>query len=387
MTELLIIVFEKFRFALRNAFLPLVMVALVPACAFAGSFAIPPELLADLRDQRVLLARKVKELDEVTKQIVVVKADEQSATSSIRRLESDLNQAKVKLEKLQAFDRDNPGTISQEQLRAAEDQNRQAFRALKEAIDKKAGAEAKINSLNVDMSAKYADFLRLQKSFERDVNRVVDSQLQERLRVLQVKKEVSAIEKVACGDDSIPVCKERSKKAAELKASEMGSVVFVNSLTEVKNFKLTKEELRSEVQATLSNKVFSNQHMVGEAEYETTITANVEPVIGNTIREQMAGVIRSQVYDMVGGKIDFSQVQNPSISGKEQDGDEIEQVRPAKGNKKKVVREDAVEEQEVVSSRDQQRKDRRVTSRESDVPAVVEVPEGKRRGSVPIPSF
>lgn len=333
--------FEKSSAVPRHSFMVLAVAMLFVGSAHAGSFSVAPESLSDLREQRVLLSSKVKELDEVSKQIVLAQADKRSATSSIRRLEGESEQARTKLEKLQAFDRDNPGTISREQVVAAEDQNRQAFGALKAAKDKKSDADARINSLSVDSSAKYADFLRLQKSFERDVDRVVDTQLQERLLVLQVKKEVTVTERVACGDDSIPVCKERSKKAAELKASEMGSVVFVNSLTEVKNFKLSKEELRSEVQATLSNKVFSNQHMVGETEYETTITANVEPVIGDTLRDQMALGIRSQVYDMVGGRIDFSQVQDPSQFSDDQ-GDEAP-VRSVKTKKKQVVQEEEVE--------------------------------------------
>ncbi len=329
----------------RKLVMALAVAILSTTCTFAASFSIDQQQLHDLRDQRVLLTSKVKELDEVNKQITVAQADRRAAIASIRRLEGENEQARAKLEKLQEFDRDNPGTISQEQLHAAEDQNREAFRLLKEAKDKKVAAETRINVLNVDASTKYADFLRLQKSFERDVDRVVDEQLQERLRAVQVKKEISATEKVACGDDSIPVCKERSKKAAELKATEMGSVVFVNSLTEVKNFKLSKEELRSEVQATLSNKAFSNQHMVGEAEYETTITATVEPVIGDTLREQMAAVIRSQVYEMAGGKIDLSQVQNPSqpaAAAGEPEGEEASTAKPVRAKKKKAAE---VEEQ------------------------------------------
>lgn len=335
---------------LRKLLIILFSMALTSPPVFAGALLIAPELLRDLRDQRVLLGGKVKELDEVGKQIVVTQGDKRSALASIRHLEAENNQAKAKLEKLQEFDRDNPGTISREQLRAAEEQNRQAFSALKDAREKSANADTKINALSVDASAKYAEFLRLQKSFERDVSRVVDSQLQERLRALQVKKEVSVTERVACGNDSIPVCKERSKKAAEQKASEMGSVVFVNSLTEVKNFKLSKEELRSEVQATLSSKTFSNQHMVGETEYETTITANVEPVIGESLSEQMTGAIRSQVYDTIGGKIDFSQVQNPSQFTDDVAQDEGDAAaarptaKPVKGKRKKVVQEETEEE-------------------------------------------
>ncbi len=334
---------EMFYTVLRKSLMVLAVAVFSSTSTLATSFVIAPELLSDLRDQRILLAGKVKELDEVGKQIVVTQANKRSAVASIRRLEVESEQSRARLEKLQGFDRDNPGTISSDQVRAAEDQNRAVFRALKEARGKKSEAEVRINVLSVDASGKYAEFLRLQKSFERDASRVVETQLRERLRVLQVKKDVSATEKVACGDDSIPVCKERSKKAVELKASEMGSVVFINSLTEVKNFKLSKEVLRSEVQATLSNKVFSNQRMVGETEYETTITANVEPVIGDALREQMAGVIRSQVYDIVGGKIDFSQVQNPSQFTEE---DDETQAKPAKGKKKKAVQEEIVEEKE-----------------------------------------
>ena len=211
--------FEKYYSVLCQIFMALLVTVLLSTFASAGTFTIAPDQLRDLRDQRALLAGKVKELDDVSKHIVVAQADKRSATASIRRLESENDQARAKLEKLQGFDRDNPGTISPEQLSSAENQNRQAFSALKAAKDAKSGADTKINSLSVDASSKYAEFLRLQKSFERDVDRVVDTQLQERLRVLQVKKEVTVTEKVSCGDDSIPVCKERSKKAAEQKAS------------------------------------------------------------------------------------------------------------------------------------------------------------------------
>ena len=337
---------DKFYTVLNRSYTLLIAAALFSTGAMAASFTIAPEFLGDLREQRVLLAEKVKELDEVVKQSGVAQSDKRSATASIRRLETENDQARTKLEKLQGFDRDNPGTISHDLLRAAEEENKKAFRALKDAKDKKSLAESRINALNVDASTKYAEFLRLQKSFERDVNRVVDTQLQERLRVLQVKKEVSATDRVACGDDSIPVCKERSKKAAELKATEMGSVVFVNSLTEVKNFKLSREDLRSEVQATLSNKVFSNQRMVGETEYETTITANVEPVIGDQLSEQMASAIRYQVYDMVGGRIDFSQVQDPSHPS-EGEADDTISAKPVKSTKKAAPEQAAAVEQEA----------------------------------------
>lgn len=292
----------------------LMLVALVFSFGqvFAAPIVIAPEQVRDLKDQRALLGAQIKKLDNISKQIASVQAEKSAAKASVQQQEAESKEARTKLEKLQNFDRDNPGEISPAQLNAAVDRNKQAFSALKEAREHVVNADARTNSLSSEASTQYAEFLRLQKSFERDVSRVVDGQVDQQIRGLQVSKDVEVTERVPCGDDSIPVCKERSKKAAELKATERGSVVFVNSFTEVKNFKLSKEELRSEVQATLTNKVFSNQHMVGETEYETTIKATVVPAISDSLREQIAGAMRSEVYAVVGGKIDYSQVQDPS---------------------------------------------------------------------------
>jgi len=290
----------------------MLIVSLWSASTLAASFTIDPAQQSDLREQRFMLKQKQKELDDIGKKIEKIQSERNFAMRSIKNQETESMQARKELEKLQNFDRENPGVISPDQLRSAEGKNKQAYNALKLTNEKRTEAEAKIHLLNVDAESQYAEVLRLQSSFERDVDRVVDAQLQERIRALQVTKVVEVTERVPCGDDSVPVCKERSKKAAELKATERGSVVFVNSLTEVKNFKLSKEELRSEVQATLSDKVFSNQHMVGETEYETTIKANVVPAISSSLREQMAGSIRSEVYVMVGGKVDV--VSNKSLA-------------------------------------------------------------------------
>lgn len=339
----------------RRTLLILAVLGVSFAHAFAASIVIAPEQLRDLKDQRVQLGAQIKKLDNVSKQIAAEQAEKNAEKASIKRLEAESNDARISLEKMQNFDRESPGSISPEKLKAAADRNKQAFSAVKDAKEHVASADAKINTLNSDASVQYAEFLRLQTSFERDVSRVVDVNVGEQVRALQVSKEVEVTERVPCGDDSVPVCKERSKKAAELKATERGSAVLVNSFTEVKNFKLSKEELRSEVQATLTNKVFSNQHFVNDSEYETTIKATVVPAISNAMREQMAGAIRSEVYAIVGGKIDYSQVQNPSklassAQGEYQNEEEAPPppVKPASGKKKIVPQQEApvVQEEE-----------------------------------------
>lgn len=331
----------------RNTLLLIVAAAFWSGQVFSAALNVSPEKMQDLRSQRASLVAKVEALDEVGRQLDKAQSDRNIALNEINRQEIESNQARDKLEKLQNFDRENPGSISADQLRTAEERNKQAFRALKAAKEQRINAEARIGRLNVEADSQYAEFQRMHKIFERDVGRVADVHLQERIRDLQVSKEVEVTERVACGDDSIPVCKERSKKAAELKATERGSVVFVNSLTEVKNFKLSKEELRSEVRATLSDKVFSNLHMVGETEYEATLKASVVPAIGDSLHEQMAGAIRADIYAKAGGKIDLSGVRNPALTSLVNAGIAANEADPVKPFSEKNQRAIPQQEQEV----------------------------------------
>ncbi|MDP2805127.1 MAG: hypothetical protein Q8O24_04225, partial [Gallionellaceae bacterium] len=101
-------------------------------------------------------------------------------------------------------------------------------------------------------------------------------------------------------------------------------------------FKLSKEEVRSEVSATLSNKEVISQKMIGEAEgWEASIKAKVDPVIGDALRDQMAEGVRAEIYSAVGGKVDPSQVRNPATS------EEYEAPKQVKEKERKVPEADS----------------------------------------------
>ncbi len=282
--------------------------------AFAASFVIDPVQMSDLREQRTELGNNVKKLDEIARRIDAAQTAKNNASIDIRTQEQASNVARAALERLQKMDRDEPGSITPEKMREVSVRNKAAFDALRAAKEAYTNAEIQIGNENNNADKQYAELLRLLKSFDREVDRVVESELQVRIKAIQITKQVQVTERVACGDDSIPVCKERSKKAAERKASEQGSTVFLNSFTEVRNFRLTQDQVRSEVSATLNDVEFSNQHMVGEAEYETTVTATVVPAISASLRKQMADSVRDEVYGQVGGKLDMSRVKNPNNS-------------------------------------------------------------------------
>lgn len=287
---------------------------LLPAQACASAL-VSPEQQSELSKKNAQIKAKIKELDDTGKELAAARTRNNASLDLIERLELASDQAAVRLESLQKIDRESPDTIAPEKLRKAEEANRQAITALNDAKRKHGEYADEVNRLNGQAIEQYAEFLILEKSFERDVDTVVNAQVDQRILTLQSEKEVVATARVACGDETVKQCKERSVRAAELAASEQGSVVFVTSLTEIKNFKLSKDEVRSEVQATLSNKEIVKQQMIGEAEaYETTLKAKVSPVIGDALHEQMAEGIRSEVYASAGGQVDYTQVRDPSLS-------------------------------------------------------------------------
>ena len=340
----------------RNLFLcssTMIFVA-ASALAEAAQVTIAPELLTDLREQRKDLSDKMRDLDAVGKKISVAKADKRASESSIVRLKKEYDETKKQLEKMQDLDREFPGTVSPAKMKETEDSNREAFQKWSAAKDAKSEADVRVNQFSVESGVIYAEFLRVRKSFEREVDRVVEGEVQVRMERLRTKKEVTVSARVSCGpDDTIAVCKERAKKAAELKAAEQGSTSFFNSITEVKNFSLSKEELRSEVQANLSNKEFKDAKFDGESS-EVTLTAQVEPVIGEKLIAQISDTVRFEVMDAVGGRIDFSKVQDPAhASSSEADSseEEVEVVVKPKKTKRVIVQEEEEPEPPVVVRR------------------------------------
>jgi hypothetical protein len=290
----------------------------------------------ELSNKNAQIKAKISELDEVGRQLVSAKAKKKSAADSIERLEEESEAALAKLDRLQQADRDDPDLVAPEKITAAKDANRKAKAALRIANENSNAASEELKSLNNSAFEKFEEFKRLESAFERDVDAAVISQVDRQIRAMQASKEVTGFGRVSCGDDSPKKCKERALKAAEQDASEKGSVVFVNSFTEIKNFQLSKEEVRSEVSATLSNKEVLSQKMIGEAEgWEATIKAKVDPVIGETLRDQMAEGTRAEIFSSVGGKVDPSQVRNPATA------DKPSNPKPGKEKERKMTEADS----------------------------------------------
>jgi DNA repair exonuclease SbcCD ATPase subunit len=288
--------------------LPLLLVA---ACFLGGEAAaqraaVTNEEIRDLRAQRARLESKLKELSNQNKAILAKQAEINSTKASLSRLQSDNERASRQLETLQDVERKNPGTIQPEKLRASEEENRRTYHALSEARGRIGKLEGQLIDIRGSVIQENADFEQLRREYESRIDALTDRQVEERIAAFQVKKTTEATGTAACEQLTLTACRQMSQKNAELKASEQGSVVVIDSMTEVKNFKLTKEELRSVVSATLSDVRVLEQKLVNEQYYQTRISATVVPAISPTLRQQLKDGARAELLAKAGGPLDYS---------------------------------------------------------------------------------
>lgn len=291
---------------LRRLPLMLWVTCFVGAEAAAQGSAVSNDDIRDLRAQQQRLEEKLKTLGEQSKTIFAIQAEIDSTRASLGRLQANNERAGKRLEALQDVERKNPDSIQPEKLREAEEENRRTYRALTDARDNIGKLESRLLDIRMSVVQENATFDQLRREHEGRIDALVHRQVEERTRALQVKKSVEATGTAGCEQLTLAACRQLSQKNAELKASEQGSVVVIDSMTEVRNFKLTKEELRSTVSALLSDVTVLEQKLVDEQYYQTRISATVTPAISPALRRQLRESARSDLMARLGEPLNYS---------------------------------------------------------------------------------
>jgi hypothetical protein len=290
----------------RALLLTLLVALLFGGHAWAQRTAVTAEDIRDLRAQRSSLEGKLKVLSEKSKVIAAKQGEINSTKAALSSLQAENERAGQRLETLQDVERKNPESIQPEKLKAAEDENRRSYRSLTEARRRVSKLESELIDLKSSVVQENADFEHARREYVGHLDVLTDRQVEERIRAFQVTKTTEASGTASCEQVTLTACRHLSQKNAELKASEQGSVVVIDSMTEVKNFKLSKEELRSVVSATLSDVRVLEQKLVNEQYYQTRISATVSPAISPAFRQQLRDGARAELLAKAGGPLDYS---------------------------------------------------------------------------------
>ncbi len=121
--------------------------------------------------------------------------------------------------------------------------------------------------------------------FNRAVSVIVNQQVKEFKKAKVVKGKA---EEFCSRDEIIGDCEKRARLYAEKNALEKGATILINSSTTLKNFELTEDIIKSELQADLSDIIIQKSvaKSLSPLSFEVIITANVIPKVSSTLREQ-----------------------------------------------------------------------------------------------------
>ncbi len=296
--------------------------ALFVSPCFAGSAhaapAFAPQEIDELRELAKSLADKQAEEKDTLKNLEVKKAEMDRIRKDLARLKNEVDTKRDALDKIQRFDMANPDLGLGSKVQEARLEYKNEFDKLENLEKRKKDLEAEMvaintshQKINTEVKHRNMDYLAAQ-------NKVVDRVLEQRVKELKVSRQVTAEAVVACGEESVSTCRERAKKQAERNASESGSVVLVQSMTQIQNFKLTEEKVRSEVSARLSNIEILEKGWKGDESYRVKISAMVTPSITGTLRNEVKETVQSELAAVVGGyaPVDgFDSPAAPAVAG------------------------------------------------------------------------
>ncbi len=124
---------------------------------------------------------------------------------------------------------------------------------------------------------------------ERQVLRraIVEGQFEQLRQQVEREQVVEAKGEFSCGQTSISECKRQALSQAQRNAVERGSAVLVRSASEVKNFELTRDELRTQVEALVLRHEIIKEGFVGSSGYFYTIRARVKGKVAEGLRAEM----------------------------------------------------------------------------------------------------
>ena len=259
---------------------------LLPVAGFADMDNIR-ELQEEHKSYELKFNNRKAELEAVI-------ADINASTADLKQQEKDKDTARDALEELQRLDRENPSLGLTDKVSEARKKNRAAHQKYEKEKKQLDTLSEERRDLERDIQKHALKLNKISADIELESRNVIDEEIALRLRDLQVTKTVEGFSEVGCGDESPRKCQQRARKQAERDATEKGSITVVESVTDIQNFQLTEDQVKSEVQAQLSDIEVLDKGWANDTTYRYQIRANVTPIITSSLKDKMRESIALQ---------------------------------------------------------------------------------------------
>lgn len=257
---------------------PLAVITLFIVCFW--QLGIPRFLHADYMNQlQTELAGKSRELAQQQQQISVIKGEIsaiQSQTSHLKvrltRQQADVERAQEQLRKkleLVLTYPDMSTTTERGSYLAA----RQVYEQLESEL-----AEVQLNLAHkqADMEAANRIAALIGSDMQTLQGKMAELNADRFRREIEQERTVTARGEISCGSLSIDACKRAALEQARRNAAEAGSAVMIESFTEVKDFQLERDEIRSRLHAIVLRHKVIDAGFIGHSGFYYEIEAVVK---------------------------------------------------------------------------------------------------------------
>lgn len=261
---------------------------------------------ADLKSIHFKINEKIDALLEETRIVEELQSNEAALRQQDRDITKEFEDAEAKVNRLTKADLEDPGSLDEALNKAREahsviyKKKRDLASRIKRAREAASQAKPKVQSLKNELK-------QLRQRYNAALKSAVEREVAPQISSMQVSKTVFGEGRAACGELKVSECKTLAKSNAERDATEKGSVVSVEAVTEIRDLKLTKEEIRSETRGQLSDiSEIEFGFVEGGEVYKTKIRAKVTTVLSDRARSQLSKKIKSEIVSNLGGEPNFS---------------------------------------------------------------------------------
>lgn len=288
-------------FAVRQSLLALLVSLTISIPAFAANPLSPAQVneLGKLyknytaNNEAALAARKQAEL---------LQTEINAQQAQLTDLQDKAQKAETELSELQEIDRKKPGKLKAEELDTARRKHLQSIGEVESAQRKLSQLKNQLTQTNKDASNKKLTAEHSLSAYRTRFEALASEAITRQANSYKVPRQVIESASLACDEQpSLKICKEKTQQEAQRRAIEKGSIIVVNSITEIKNLKLQKDEISSEVQGEISNLKILDTKLTDEpATYSMKIQATVTPVIGPTLLAEIQRSVKADMSMQVG---------------------------------------------------------------------------------------
>ena len=271
------------------------------------SMAVQAKGLLDQKSKQSLMVvvgnvnAAVERYDALVNQQASAVAQLAALESRLQALGKELQEAQNRRRRLEDLDIQDPGSVNPASLQRMRLQTDRLVNDRRELI-------SKINESKANSAAGLAEreelslqAARAQGEYETLVNFFIDKEVERRRGDLEKTTRVRVSAEVGCEDLTVRDCRARSIKEAERKAAERGSVVFMDSVTEINNMRISRDQIKSTANAKLERIEVHKQGFINDTTYQVELSADVTTRVVDELLADLRQTIKRTVEVEVGG--------------------------------------------------------------------------------------